>query len=205
MIDRELARDLGLADARGAGEQIIADRLVGIAQPGARQLHCGCELLDRQILAEDDALQIGVEMLEDLLVVAADRFGRDARHGRDHRLDLLGRDHFLAPRGRHQHLHRPDLVDHVDRLVGQLAVVDVTCGELDRALHRIGRVADVMVLLERAAQPGDDLDRVLDRRLVDVDLLEPAEQRAVLLEVVAEFLVGGRTDAADRTVGQCGL
>ena len=55
-----------------------------------------------------------------------------------------------------------------------------------------------MVPLERRAQAGDDLDRVLDRRLVDVDLLEPAQQRAVLFEMVAEFLVGGRADAADR-------
>jgi hypothetical protein len=31
----ELARDLGLTDARGAGEQIVADGLVGIAQTGA--------------------------------------------------------------------------------------------------------------------------------------------------------------------------
>ena len=31
----ELARDLGLADAGRAGEQIVADRLVGIAQAGA--------------------------------------------------------------------------------------------------------------------------------------------------------------------------
>ena len=33
--ERQLARDLGLADAGRAGEQIIADRLVGIAKPGA--------------------------------------------------------------------------------------------------------------------------------------------------------------------------
>ena len=35
-------------------------------------------------------------------------------------------------------------------------------------------------------------------RLVDVDLLEAAHQRAVLLEVLAVFLVGGRADAAQR-------
>ncbi len=61
------------------------------------------------------------------------------------------------------------------------------------------------MLLERAAQPGDDLDRVLDRRFVDVDLLEPAEKRAVLFEMVPELLVGGRADAADRPRGERGL
>ncbi len=36
----ELAGDLGLADARGAGEEVIADRLVGIAKTGAAELDC---------------------------------------------------------------------------------------------------------------------------------------------------------------------
>ena len=134
-----------------------------------------------------------------------DRLGRDARHGRDHRLDLRGGDGFLALRRRHQHLHRADFVDHVDRLVGQLAVVDVARRKLDRGLDRVGRVLDLVVVLEGRAQALEDLDRVLDRRLVDVDLLEPAQQRAVLFEVVAEFLVGGRADAADRAADSAGL
>ncbi len=65
----ELARDLGLADAGRAGEQVVADRLVGIAQAGAAELDRRGELLDRQVLAEDDALQVRLEMLEHLLVV----------------------------------------------------------------------------------------------------------------------------------------
>src|SRR3954454_15502591 len=57
-----------------------------------------------------------------------------------------------------------------------------------------------MVPLERGAQARDDLDRVLDRRLIDIDLLEPAEQGPVLLEMVAELLVGGGAYAPDCTV-----
>ncbi len=56
-----------------------------------------------------------------------------------------------------------------------------------------------MVILERGLEALQDLDRILDRGLVHVDLLEPAQQGAVLFEMVAEFLVGGRADAADRT------
>ena len=41
-----------------------------------------------------------------------------------------------------------------------------------------------------------------DRRLVDVDLLEPAHQCAVLLEILAVFLVGGRADAAHGAGGE---
>ena len=39
-------------------------------------------------------------------------------------------------------------------------------------------------------------------RLVHVDLLEAAHQRAVLLEILAIFLVGGRADAAQRALRQ---
>jgi hypothetical protein len=167
----------------------------------ARQLDRAGELLDGEVLAEHDALQVGLEMLEHLLVVGADRLGRDPRHGRDHRLDLLGGDHFLAARRWHQHLHRADFVDHVDRLVRELAVVDIARRQLDRALDRVGRVADVVVALERRVKPGDDLDRVLDRGLVHIDLLETAQERAILLKVVAELLVRRRSDTADGAGG----
>ena len=62
-----------------------------------------------------------------------------------------------------------------------------------------------MVILECGLQTLQDLDRILDRGFVHIDLLEAPQQGAVLFEVIAEFLVGGRTDAADRTAGQCGL
>ena len=201
----ELARDLGLADAGGAGEEVGADRLVGIAKARAGELDRRGEPVDRIVLAEHDPLQILVEMLERLLVVARDALRRDPGDGRDHRLDLLDGDRLLALRGHDQHLHRADLVDHVDRLVGELAVVDVARGELDRRLDRVGRIFDAVMLLEGRAEAGEDLDRVLDRRLVDVDLLEAPEQGPVLLEMVAELLVGGRADAADRAVGERGL
>ncbi len=62
-----------------------------------------------------------------------------------------------------------------------------------------------MVPLVIGFQAAQDLDRILDRRLVDVDLLEAADQRAILLEVIAIFLVRGRADAADVAAGERGL
>src|SRR3546814_19866065 len=47
----------------------------------------------------------------------------------------------------------------------------------------------LMMRLERAAQAREDLLGVLQCRLDHVDLLEPAEQRAILFELVAELLV----------------
>ena len=55
---RELPRDLGLADAGRAGEQVGADRLLGVAQAGAGQLDRGGQRLDRLVLAVDDASSV---------------------------------------------------------------------------------------------------------------------------------------------------
>src|SRR6185503_10025182 len=56
--ERELARDLRLADARGTREEEAADRFLWIAQATARHLDCRRKRIDRAILAEDDRLQV---------------------------------------------------------------------------------------------------------------------------------------------------
>ena len=141
-------------------------------------------------------------MLQHLGIVLRHALRRDPRHRRDRGLDLLDADGLLALVLGDQHLRRAGLVDHVDRLVGQLAVVDIARGELHRGLDRLIGVFQPMIVLEIRLQALEDRDRVLDRRLVDVDLLEAPHQRAVLLEMLAVFLVGGRAHAADRARGQ---
>ena len=105
---------------------------------------------------------------------------------------------FLRLAFRQQHLRSAGLVDHVDRLVGQLAVVDVARRELHRRLDGVVGVLHLVEFLVVGLEALHDGDGVIDRRLVDVDLLEAPHQRAVLLEELAELLVGGRADAADR-------
>src|SRR5712691_7182663 len=199
---RELARDLGLADPGGTREQIGADRLFDFAQPGAGQLDRRNQRLDRGVLAEHHRLQVAIEVLQYLAVIARDALRRDPRHRCDAGLDLLRGDRLAAAVFRHQHLRRAGLVDYVDRLVGQFAVADVALRQLDRGLDRVCGIADLVVALVVGLEAAQDLDRILDRRLVDVDLLEAADERPVLLEIVAVFLVGRRADAADDAAGQ---
>jgi hypothetical protein len=61
------------------------------------------------------------------------------------------------------------------------------------------------MLLEIGLQALQDLDRVLGRGLVHVDLLEPAAERAVLFEMLAVFLVGGGAHAAQLAALKRGL
>ena len=54
----QLLGDLGLADTGRAGKQVTANRLLRIAQTGARHLHRRRQLLNRLVLTKDHGLQI---------------------------------------------------------------------------------------------------------------------------------------------------
>ena len=82
------------------------------------------------ILTEDDLLQIGFEMLQARLFVDGNRARRNLGHAGDDLLDLVladdlplaARRSLLATR----HLRPcPRLVQHVDRLVRQMSIVQV--------------------------------------------------------------------------------
>ncbi len=168
----ELAGDLGLADAGGAGEQEGADRLLRVAEPGARHLDRLGERLDRGVLAEHHVLQVAVERLQRCLVVIRDRARRDAGDLGDDVLDLVLADGLLLLRLGQDALRRPGFVDHVDRLVGQVAVVDEFRRQLCGTGQRRIAVLDAVMLLEAALEPLEDLDRLGHRGLDHVDLLE---------------------------------
>ena len=82
--------------------------------------------------------------------------------------------------------HRSDagacagFVENVDRLVGEEPARDVPIGQHGGADERRVLDAHTVVHLVALLQPAQDADRVLDRRLTDVDLLEPAFEGGIL-------------------------
>src|SRR5271154_1138665 len=202
---RELARDLGLADPGRSGKEIATDRLLGVAQTRARELDRRDQRLDRVVLAEYHRLQIAIEVAQHLSIIARYALWRYPRHRRNDRFDLARGYGFAATVFRDQHLRRAGLVDHIDRLVGQFAVADIAMRQLNRSAERVGGVADLMMPLVIGFEAAQDLDRIFDCRLIDIDLLKATDERAVFLEIVTVFLVGRRTDAADDAAGQCRL
>ena len=89
---------------------------------------------------------------------------------------------------------RAGLVDEVDRLVGQVPVLDVAVGEHGgRAQRLVGDLAAVMGLVA-VAQAAQDLHGVVDRRLLDAHLLEAPLERGVALEVLAVLVERRRAD-----------
>ena len=203
--ERELPGDLGLADPSGAREQEGANGLTLVAQPRARHLDRGRERFDRAVLAVDHELQVALQVAQHVPVAARDRLRRDAGDPRHDILDVRHGHRRFALGLRLQPQARTRLVDHVDGLVGQVTIVDVARRQLRRRGQRLILVADAVVLLEARAQPTQDLDGFGNRRLDDIDLLEAARERMVLLEDAAVLLVGRRADAAQLAVRQCGL
>ncbi len=192
----ELLGHLGLAHAGGAGEQEVADRLFRIGQPRAGQLDRRGQRLDGRVLPEDHHLQVALQVLQHVLVGGADLLGRNPRHLGHDGLDLLDVDQLLALAFRQQPLAGTGFVDHVDGLVGQQTVADVLDRQVHRRLQRVIGIGHAVVRFVLGLESLQDLVGFAHGRLDDVDLLEAACQRTVLLEDAAVFLERGRADAA---------
>ena len=96
---------------------------------------------------------------------------------------------------------RAGFVDEIDGAVGQAVVAQVPRRQLGRGFERRVGVGHAVVLFVAAAQPGEDPDGLLDRRLVDGDLLQPPRQRAILLDVLV-LLERRRADHAQIAGGR---
>ena len=97
------------------------------------------------------------------------------------------------------------LVDKVDGLIGQEAVLNVAVGEVRGGLDSTLCVTHMVVLLVARLERGQDLDRVLDARLLDIDCLEATLKGRILGEVLAELLGRGGADDLEGTACENGL
>ena len=88
----ELTRDFGLADARGAAEQIASDGLFGVTQAGTAELDGAGKNLNGLVLSKHNALQVSFKRTEGRLVIAGHLLWRNAGDGGDNRLNLARRD-----------------------------------------------------------------------------------------------------------------
>ena len=106
----------------------------------------------------------------------------------------------VPSRGRRRRQAQPGarLVEDVDRAVGQTVVAQVPRRQLRRGLERVVREANVVVGFVSRPEALQNAHGLGDRRLVDRDLLQPARERPILLDVLV-FLVGRRAHHAKLT------
>ncbi len=144
----ELLGDFGLADAGWATEQEGANRLVRIAEARTRHLDRPGQRVDRLVLAENDSLQIAIEILQCAAVVGRDMLRRNTRDLGDDLLNVGFVDDFFLLRFRQDSLRCTSLVDDVDCLVRQVAVGDIAGGQFGGRTDRGGRIFDAVVRFE---------------------------------------------------------
>ena len=183
--------DRGHRDAGPLGDHFV-DLALADDDPARARLHVELLAHELQVLARlHFLLAVELRLLEVLL--------------RDGALHLLDGDadaavdlaELLAVARLAQLRARARFVHEVDRLVGQEPIGDVAAGLVDRRFDRLARVLDVMEALVAILDAHQDFDRFLLARRIDLDRLEAALERAVLLDVLPVFGRRGRADAAD--------
>ena len=100
-------------------------------------------------------------------------------------------------------------VEQVDRLVRQLSPCDIAMRQLDRRNQRLVLDRHLVGRLVGRSQPTEHHQRLLLRRLVDLDRLEPPRERGVLLKILLVLRPRGRGDrpqlaARERRLEQVG-
>ena len=99
---------------------------------------------------------------------------------------------------RRKFLRRAGLVDHVDRLVGQMQILQMPRRQRHRGFEGLVRIGHAVMRFVGALQALENLDRLGFRRLEHLDLLEAARQRAILVERLLHVGERRRPDAAQR-------
>ncbi len=122
---RQLFGNLGFTNACRAGKQIAANRLFRFAQTGTCQLDCTGDGLNRLVLTKDNSLKITFKIGQCLAIIGRYRFWWYAGDLGDDFLDIAFGNRAFALAWSHQHPGCPDLVDHINRAIGTLTVVDI--------------------------------------------------------------------------------
>ena len=97
------------------------------------------------------------------------------------------------------------LVDEVDSLVGQVAVGNISGGELHGGVNGLVGDGHLVVGLVAVFQALEDFNGLVLAGLPHHDRLEPALQGGVLLNVLAVFVDGGGANDLEVAPGQGGL
>ena len=106
----------------------------------------------------------------------------------------------------HLRLHKAcGFINQVDGLVRQETVTDIAVRKFHGSHERVVVQTHAMVRIESVLDATENRNRFLFAGLVNLHGLETAFQGGILLNVLAVFLRGGRTDAVQFTTGELRL
>ena len=123
---RQLTGNFRLTNTGRTREQIATNWLVRFTQTSTCKLNRRRQRLNGIVLTIDHTLQINFQTFQRFGVRLGDLFRRNARHFRNDGFNRLNVDLFHAFVFRLEPLAGTRLVDHIDGLIGQLAIRHVT-------------------------------------------------------------------------------
>ena len=132
----QLLGDLGLAHAGRTGEKERADGLVCFSETGARHLDRSRQCFNCRVLTEHDIFQVTINGLQLRTIVLVNRLRRDTRDLGNDVLDLGLANGFLLFGFWQNALRCARLVNHINRFVRQMTIIDEPRSELGRCGQR---------------------------------------------------------------------
>ena len=100
---------------------------------------------------------------------------------------------------------RTRLVHHINCLVRQIPIGDVPVAQANGGVYGFVHIVDAVVLFVFVLNVLKYLDRLIDGRGIDHDLLEATVKSPVFLDVLAILVERRRPDTLELTTSQCGL
>src|SRR5579883_319428 len=97
---------------------------------------------------------------------------------------------------------RTSFIEHVDSLIWQEAISDISIGKLHCLLDRLLTITNAVVLLVLRLDIIQDLDRLLHGRRIDDDLLEATIESAIFFNILTVLIERGSANALDVSTSQ---
>ncbi len=184
-----------LSHSRRTDEKEAAHRPEGILDPRAIAANRADDALDGVVLADNPPRKTALHFQQANSLAPGDIAHRNARNLRNDLRDiLLLHPRLLAPAKPH---HRPRLIHHVQGLVRQAAVRNISLRHPYARPQRILVVAYPVILLIPRAHPLKNRQGLIFACRLHHNFLEPSVQRPVLLHDLAELVQRRRSDALD--------
>ena len=184
----QLLGDLSLTNPCRAGKQKRTFGLLRRFQASASQLDGGRQGFNGRILPEHHHFKIPLQIPKQVFVAGGDILRRNPRNAGNYIFDVSNFNRFLALVFRLQALTGARLINHIDRLVRQVPVGDVTVRQFRRHPEGLVGIGQIVMFFEARLQPFQNLISVFNTGLIHINFLEATRQRTVFLEDAPEFL-----------------
>ena len=178
----QLLGGFGFAHASRTTEQECTNRLINLAQTRASHFHAGSQHVQSFVLPKHHTLQIALQSFQLTAVVVRHIGGRNARNFGNDFFHLGFANDFFAFGRCQDALCRTCFVNHINRFVWQMAVIDVFGAQFRSSLQSRHGVFHVVVLFKARFQALQYINSFGYSRFNHINFLETTRQCRVFFK-----------------------